>query len=138
MTSIGYHLNGYLADGARQMNFGKIAAISTAIIAVGGAFALFGLDVPKIASQGYVDTGQLINDNVHRKFSGELKSTQEISLENAINIATNRAGDFDVLAIRMRAEGATASDVRVISDQATAYRETASEYKAQLRAVRSK
>ena len=120
------------------MNFGKIAVISTAIVTIAGAFAYFGLDLPKVASQSYVDTGQLINDNVHRKFSGELKSTQEISLENAITIATNRAGDFEVLAIRMRVEGATASDVRVISDQATAYRETANEYKAQLRAVRSK
>jgi len=120
------------------MNFGKIAVISTAIVTIAGAFAYFGLDLPKVASQGYVDTGQLINDNVHRKFSGELKSTQEISLENAITIATNRAGDFEVLAIRMRVEGAPASDVRVISDQASAYRETANEYKAQLRAVRSK
>lgn len=124
------------------MTLKKMAAGVAAIVIAASAFIAYssnvGLDLPKIASQRYVDTGQLINDEAHRKFSGELKSTQEISLENAITIATNRAGDFEVLAIRMKAEGATASDVRVIFDQATAYRESANEYKAQLRAVRSK
>ena len=124
------------------MTLKKMAAGVAAIVVAASALIVYssdvGLDLPKIASQSYVNTGQLINDEIHRKFTGELKSTQEISLENAITIATNRAGDFEVLAIRMKAEGATASDVRVIFDQATAYRESADEYKVQLRAVRSK
>jgi len=131
------------------MNLGRIAAVSAATVTVAGALAYFGLDLPKVASQSFVvsrdnalaaidSAHATMNEVTHATLTGEIKSVKEIGLENAITIALNRAGDFDVLAIRMKAEGATSRDIRVITDQADAYRNSVNEYRIQLRAIRNK
>ena len=119
------------------MRYKKIAAISAAIVGIITVAAAIGLTVSPIAQRSYVDEDARLNDAVHAEIAGALKSNKELGLENAITMAQNRAGDFEVLAIRMKAEGAPAADVRVVADQAQQYRDAARDFKTQLRGLRN-
>ncbi len=131
------------------MTIKKLGIAAAAIVALGGLLTFVADLFPKLATQGYTqgyvsahardnEAVQRTNDSTHVDFAGELKSTKELALENAITAAQARAGNFEVLAIRLRAEGAPPSDIRTVSDEARRSRGEASDFKDQLRTLRTK
>ncbi len=117
------------------MKLAKIVAASAAIVAVAGALAAFGLDLPKVASRSYVDAGQLTNDDVHRNFAGDLKTTRQLVLEQAISADERRVGDLEIAAPQIKAAG---GDPRPMLEQAARLRRIIVSYESELRALRSK
>ena len=119
------------------MNLGRIVTISSGVVVIVGALTVFFLDTPKFASQGYVDSGQIINDGVHKDFAGELKSFRQQQLEGAIIADERRAGDLEATASQFKLADPNA-DVSVLLETALGLRRGVDAYDAELKALRSK
>ena len=91
------------------MSLKRTAAIATGMVAIVVGLAAIGIDLPKVATQAFVETAALPHLKDYDILVGEVKSAKELSLENAIAREELRAGNLEIQAAQLKAAGADSS-----------------------------
>ena len=112
-----------------------ITAVAGGIAAVAAAAAVFGIDLPKLATQQHVADNIAVESIRIDKLTGEVKSTRMIALENAISADERRAGDLELQAHQLKALGQPA---RAVTDQVHRLRKAVAKRELELEELRSK
>ena len=110
----------------------RMIAVITIVGGLTAAIALaatIGMDFPKFASQSHVAESVAKAEARIDILAGSVKSTRELSLENAIAREELRAGNLEIQAAQLRAAGAPS---RAMEDQAKLLRKSVAKRERQL------
>ncbi len=89
-----------------------IAVVAGSITAVVAAAAVVGIDMPKLATQSYVNNHALEELERFNILAGSAQSTRIIALQNAISADERRAGDLEIQAIQLEKLNQNARPIR--------------------------
>ncbi len=110
----------------------KLIAVITIVGGLTAAVALaatIGMDFPKFASQSHVAESVAKTEARLDVLAGSVKSTRELSLENAIAREELRAGNLEIQAAQLKAAGL---DARAMEAQAKLLRKSVAKRERQL------
>ena len=111
------------------MSVKKIVAACVVLVAVLGALAAIGLDMPKIATQRHVAASAAAHKVDYDRLAGSVKSARALSLENAIAREELRAGNLEIQAAQLTAAGVNS---QALVDQAKLLRKSVAKRERQL------
>ncbi len=111
------------------MTVKQIVAACIALVAILGALAAIGLDMPKIATQRHVAASAAAHKVDYDRLAGSVKSARELSLENAIAREELRAGNLEIQAAQLEAAGV---DSRALENQVKLLRKSVAKRERQL------
>ena len=99
------------------MNVKQIVAACIALVAILGALAAIGLDMPMIATQRHVAASVAAHKVDYDRLAGEVKTARELSLENAIAREELRAGNLEIQAAQLEAVGVDSQTLKNLAKQ---------------------